>query len=166
MRCTLLPYESTQRKINKNCRVLNLHFTRINISIHSFSTIYSWSGQESNRHPSFQRHSTVHNWASQCNQDQRGQIILSVRAGSSIGSPQSNLTGETSICRRPIGILIRCLNHFSWLTPFDMEEQQLYSELLLDNGVRSSPATLLRKITSAACIQDLVVLVMIKISWP
>ncbi|KAK5621036.1 hypothetical protein CRENBAI_015127 [Crenichthys baileyi] len=51
------------------------------------------------------------------------------------------------------------------LAPLDVEEQRLYSELLT-LSLRECPATLRRKLISAACIWDLVLSVMTQSSWP
>ncbi|MEQ2305618.1 hypothetical protein AMECASPLE_039613 [Ameca splendens] len=77
---------------------------------------------------------------------------------------------NTSRGRRPGGIQYRCPSHLNWLllmwrssgstpSPSWMAE-------LLTLSLRECPATLRRKLISAACIRDLVLSVMTQSSWP
>ena len=71
-----------------------------------------------------------------------------------------------------------CQEHLPWnasreppqLAPLDVEQRRLYSELLPGDraphpSLRERPATLRRKLISAACVRDLILLVTNQSSW-
>ncbi len=90
---------------------------------------------------------------------QSGDIILPV------GRAQNTSPG-----RRPGGIQNRCPSHLSWLLSMSRSSGSTLSSSrvneLLTLSLRERPATLRRKLISAACIRDLVLSVMTHSSWP
>ncbi len=72
--------------------------------------------------------------------------------------------------RRPGGIWNRCPSHLSWpLSMWRSSGSTLSSSRvteLLTLSLRERPATLRKKLISAACIRDLVLSVMTQSSWP
>ena len=77
---------------------------------------------------------------------------------------------NTSQRKWPGGILTRCPNHLNWLLPTQRSSGSTPSPSrmteLLTLSIRETPATLLRKPISAACIRDLVLSVLTHPSWP
>ena len=67
---------------------------------------------------------------------------------------------NTSLGKRPSGILIRCLNHLNWLLSTQRSSGSTLSPSrmaeLLSLSVRETPATLQRKPISASCTPDLI----------
>ncbi|MEQ2287944.1 hypothetical protein AMECASPLE_017959 [Ameca splendens] len=86
------------------------------------------------------------------------------------GVPRPAVPGNASRGRCPVGIRYRCPSHLNWLlstwrssssTPSPLRMAELFTLSL-----RECPATLRRKLISAACIRDLVLSVMTQSSWP
>ena len=89
--------------------------------------------------------------------------------GSSSGSPPSG-TCQEHLLREASRGHPKQMPEPPQLAPLDVEEQRLYSKLLpgelLILSLRERPATLRRKLISAACIRDLILSVMTQSSWP
>ncbi|MED6241711.1 hypothetical protein ATANTOWER_024873 [Ataeniobius toweri] len=77
---------------------------------------------------------------------------------------------NTSRGRHPGGIRYRCPSHLNWLLSMWRSNGSTPSPSwmaeLLTLSLKECPATLQRKLISAACIRDLVLSVMTQSSWP
>ena len=96
-------------------------------------------------------------------------IVSPACPGSSPGSPTGGTCPE-HLREAPGGILIRCPSYLIWLLSTRRSSRSTPSSSrmteLLTLSLRESPATLRRKLISATCTRNLVLLVTTQTSWP
>ena len=101
---------------------------------------------------------------------QPSDIVAPACPGSSSGSTPAGHARHTSRGRRPEGNQYRCPSHLSWLLSMWRSSDSTPSSSrvteLLTLSLRERPATLRRKLISAAGFRDLILSVMTQSSWP